>query len=116
MSETMQDLERAILESIHGMSYDELKKQGKENFGAMIDPFVESIIFDITLCRVLQALENLSNYQVSFSDLQHIVVRSDKDVDFIGWKLLNEDKSPATLEDQDENVIHILSHIFFNGL
>lgn len=109
--ERILELEKSILESIHGISYDQIEKQGKENFGAMVDPFVESSTFDITLCRVLQALLNLG-YEAYFNDLKEIVIRDHIDVEFCSWKLLNDDMSPATVYDQSENVIQILRHIF----
>ena len=105
------ELEKAILESLHSMSFEEMEKQGKENFGAMIDPYVEPRTFDVTLCRVLQALLNLG-YEAYFNDLKELVIRDHESVDFCSWKILNEDMSPATVYDQNENVIHILRHIF----
>ena len=74
----------------------------------------------ITLSRVLQALDNVGWYITGYGDDVNIDEGYFEVVFFnennweieLRWKLLKEDKSTATLEDQSEKTIETLKDIF----
>ena len=93
-------------------------------------PNYDWVVVPITLSRVLQALEKTDMYGgvyelnasetswwLKFKQYSRVDKRSRFQIDtaWIEWKLLKEDKSTATLEDQSEETIEALTKIFLSN-
>lgn len=111
-----QELAQAIISKLHGLPWEEaIKKEKRSHFVTLEmvrgnDGYFENGKYwecnPITLSRVLQALDNIKD-SITLTQLlayRHIILRD--------WKLLNEDKNTAILEDQSKETIEALCKIF----
>lgn len=111
-------LKQAIISKIHGLPWEEaiiIDNPGLQIpslKGILDDTYSEYKSKPITLSRVLQAMREMDIFGGYIYHNGDTLRLSFGEIDDIYWKLLKEDKSTATLEDQSEETIETLKQIF----
>ena len=131
MSETLTDFRKAVLERLHGCSYEEAIKIETENYYQIYenisllgenDPLrhpSQSKKMPITLARLMAALNINQSLEFCFYGTEIVRLKNSSIVigkDFglgngIDWKLLREDKTECDETDQTEETLSALTNI-----